>query len=425
MIEWIFLILLVFLIIWIYYYKDNQDDKRQYFNLRHIQSNVLGEQQYMPMDFPQVEVQLVNLGIPKATIQENKPIIEANIAKINELNKKSLEQKQKDPNSNPAVFGVNTNIIYTEEEFYSKNTGYFDDGSKIAPSAPRTSINGIVVNKNQIPALVDINTLPMYNQDRCGCCWVVSACNVLNYKWSAANNKLAYPGFYNSCLDQYVRNAYQNPRSVADAQNAKGCNGGLPNYVLQGVYDAKSLVAINNIDGNKYTVRPEFKISDCNNISSANITSNSYPIKGFIGLRLKPIQSGASLLCELAVSSNYFDPEQVTKDKMGQIINPMKANPELVDQIKYALAVNGPMAIAIAAQKSNLNSYSNANISLLKDQPDHAVVLVGYEGDHWKIQNSWGGQFGQNGYFYAAIADTYFTGITGLIFDGSPFLSLI
>lgn len=429
--EWIFLILLILFIVWLFYSNKtdkNQDQKLSIFHIAGIEGfSVMesSETKYLPTSYPQAEVQLVSLGIPQAVIQAKKPIIEANLDKINKLNQQSLEQKKKDPSSNPPVFGVNEYIIYTEKEFYANNLGYVDAGSKILPSAPIASVNGVKIDRKSITDSKMIKDLPMYNQAQCGCCWVVSAMNVLNYGWSDKNNKLAYPGFYNSCLDKYVPNAYQQPRSASDAQNSKGCNGGLPNYVLEGVYDAKNLVAIDKtVDGNKNTVNPKFKIENCQTATSSNVTTNPYPIPGFIGLNLIGKADPNSKSCQIGISKNYFDPVQVQQDG-NQIINPLEYNKELVDQIKYSLSVNGPMAIAIAAESSNLSAYKANAITLAKSQPDHAVLLVGYDAqNNWVIQNSWGENWGVKGYFIAK-PDSYFTGITGIIYPNSPLLKQI
>ena len=64
---------------------------------------------------------------------------------------------------------------------------------------------------------------------------------------------------------------------------------------------------------------------------------------------------------------------------------------------------NGPSAIAMDA--------SSPDLTWLKDSPftstcntnvDHAVLLVGWTKDNWIIKNSWGDEWGINGYLYLA-----------------------
>lgn len=98
-----------------------------------------------------------------------------------------------------------------------------------------------------------------------------------------------------------------------------------------------------------------------------------------------------------------FDPKKQTPE----VINQGYANVEVNDQhaLLEAVATVGPIAISVDA--SNWASYEEGvfdgcdyskNIDI-----NHAVVLVGYGtdpkyGDYWLVRNSWGTDFGENGY---------------------------
>lgn len=66
-----------------------------------------------------------------------------------------------------------------------------------------------------------------------------------------------------------------------------------------------------------------------------------------------------------------------------------------------ALAKKSPLAVAVAA--SSWFSYEKGVLSSKGTELDHAVLLVGYGVDeqtgekYWKVRNSWGAGFGENG----------------------------
>ena len=60
---------------------------------------------------------------------------------------------------------------------------------------------------------------------------------------------------------------------------------------------------------------------------------------------------------------------------------------------------DGPITAAVAA--SRWKGYSRGVMSCSSSDPvDHAVLLVGYTADYWIAKNSWGTDFGINGFIY-------------------------
>ncbi|EAS07096.1 papain family cysteine protease (macronuclear) [Tetrahymena thermophila SB210] len=63
-----------------------------------------------------------------------------------------------------------------------------------------------------------------------------------------------------------------------------------------------------------------------------------------------------------------------------------------------------PVSVAIDAK--NLQYYTSGVYSNCSDNLTHAVLLVGYSSSALKLKNSWGTQFGENGYFRLAVGNT-------------------
>ena len=78
------------------------------------------------------------------------------------------------------------------------------------------------------------------------------------------------------------------------------------------------------------------------------------------------------------------------------------------EKLKIALATQGPISIAIDAGNPSFMQYqggvySEPSCGNAMDELDHAVLLVGYGtdkkfGDYWLIKNSWGTEWGEDGY---------------------------
>merc|ERR1712038_213035 len=73
---------------------------------------------------------------------------------------------------------------------------------------------------------------------------------------------------------------------------------------------------------------------------------------------------------------------------------------------KHATAMVGPLTVAVNA--TFLQTYKSGILdpSDCVDHPDHVVAIVGYGDQHgkkyWKVKNSWGTKWGEEGYFRIA-----------------------
>jgi len=79
-----------------------------------------------------------------------------------------------------------------------------------------------------------------------------------------------------------------------------------------------------------------------------------------------------------------------------------------------------PVSVAIEADQAAFQLYNGGVISKnCGTNLDHGVLLVGYGtdatlGDYWKLKNSWGGSWGEKGYFRVARSAETGPGVCGL-----------
>lgn len=94
------------------------------------------------------------------------------------------------------------------------------------------------------------------------------------------------------------------------------------------------------------------------------------------------------------------------------------------EELKAMLAINGPISVAIdVTDMGNLMYYKSGvftDYGCSQDNVNHAVLLVGYGVDkvsglpYWLIKNSWGVQFGEEGYFKIARNKNNMCGIASM-----------
>jgi len=95
-----------------------------------------------------------------------------------------------------------------------------------------------------------------------------------------------------------------------------------------------------------------------------------------------------------------------------------------IDAMKAALQ-NGPVSVAIEADKQDFQSYSSGILSGTGcgTNLDHGVLCVGWGSesgqDYWLVKNSWGESWGDNGYIKLAVENSDPKGTCGIL-SGPP-----
>merc|ERR1712232_1432728 len=193
-------------------------------------------------------------------------------------------------------------------------------------------------NGEELAASVDWTTqgavTPVKDQGSCGGCWSFAATGALEGATKVAGNSLV------SLSEQQFLDC-----DTTDS----GCNGGL-----------------------EYQGWQFFK-----NANEGICTESSYPYKARNGQCAYPS-------CTLGIQAGGISGiTHVSKSKSA---------------LESALN-SRPVAVGIQADQSAFQFYSGGILTgTCGTQLDHSVLAVGYGTDYWKIKNSWGASWGDNGY---------------------------
>lgn len=176
---------------------------------------------------------------------------------------------------------------------------------------------------------------PAKDQGQCGSCWAFSTIANIEGQWKLAGNPLT------SLSEQEL---------VSCDKSDSGCSGGL--------------------------MPSAFKLLKNSN-SGKVYTESSYPYTSGRGSSGSCSKSGK---------------------KVGATISGSLAISGSEGQLATWCNKNGPVSIAVDA--GSWQSYRSGILTNCGGKKlDHGVTIVGYEsGSYWKIKNSWGSSYGENGY---------------------------
>ena len=244
--------------------------------------------------------------------------------------------------------GINHLTDLTPQEYQRMNGLRFDYSSARLNRNSSRFLEPL--NVGDVPEAVDWRqkgfVTPVKNQGQCGSCWAFSATGSLEGQHMRATGKL-------------VSLSEQNLMDCSDAYGNEGCNGGLMDDAFKYVRDNKG------ID-----------------------TEKSYPYKARDSRKCYFKRKNVG-----ATDTGYTDIAEGDEEKL-----------------KLAVATQGPISVGIDASHDSFQSYQSG-VYYEKDcdasELDHGVLVVGYgtdpdNGDYWIVKNSWGADWGMNGYILMA-----------------------
>jgi cysteine peptidase B len=185
---------------------------------------------------------------------------------------------------------------------------------------------------------------PVYNQGQCGSCWAFSATETIESYYAIQGGALTQLS-----MEQIV--------DCDTAGQDEGCNGGFPTGAYQYVQSA------GGID-----------------------TYANYPYTA---------GGGQANNCEFPQGSVVTSVASYTS-----------INGESGEYQQLSSASGGPVSVCVDA--SSWSNYQGGVLTDCGDSVDHCVQLTGYynygsSNAYWNVRNSWGADWGENGYIWIAI----------------------
>lgn len=256
------------------------------------------------------------------------------------------------------TMAVNKFADLTADEFKARFTSGYISATKKHNKVGRLGKTRQVYK--DLPASVDWRTqgavTPVKNQQQCGSCWSFSTTGAIEGAWFLAKGQL-------------VSLSEQQLVDCSTAQGNQGCNGGMMDYAFQYV------------------------------IQNGGITTEAaYPYTA-----TGPNTCEAAGKPIAATISSYTD---------------VPANS---DAALMAAVAKQPVSVAIEADQAAFQFYNGGVMSATcGSNLDHGVLVVGYNSAAWIVKNSWGPDWGDNGYIQLARGAAFDpNGQCGILMSGS------
>ena len=186
--------------------------------------------------------------------------------------------------------------------------------------------------------------LPVRDQKDCGGCWAFASLGAIE-----ALRKLKGKG----------NNNYLSVQQLIDCDSKeKGCKGGWPS------------MAYNYLGKNGSVLDSDYPYKALNDVCKSEVVSHN-------------------VVARIETSIDSCEEDEC-----------------LTNGYQYKLLKNGPMATVIDAYNTLFFNYKSGIYSEECAEPNHAIILVGFGVDaktkeeYWIIRNSWGSDWGMNGYGY-------------------------
>lgn len=283
--------------------------------------------------------------------------------------KKNMEELVKRQKANPnARYNITKFFDMSREEFRSFPCGV-DKLSQLNSLRPNfvPNLNTDAIPNIDVPDNFDWTTkgavTPIKNQEQCGSCWAFSTIGNIEGVWFLAGNKLT------SLSEQ---------QEVSCSTTDYGCSGGWPFWALTDMLASPYNGRIDTESGYPYTSG-----GGDNGVCSWSTSD--------VGATIKSYKS---------YCTEQTAPCQET-------------------QMQQLLVTYGPLSVCLDAgpmqyYQGGIDNPSDCDPNAI----DHCVTMVGYGVDNgvafWKIKNSWGTDWGENGY-YRLIRGTGACGINKVI----------
>lgn len=254
------------------------------------------------------------------------------------------------------TMAVNKFADLTADEFKARFTGGYSDAKKDS----KKKHGSFKQQSKDIPASVDWRTqgavTPVKNQQQCGSCWSFSSTGAIEGAWAITRGQL-------------VSLSEQQLIDCSTAQGNQGCNGGMMDYAFEYV------------------------------IQNGGITTEvAYPYTA-----TGPNSCEAAGKPVAATISGYTD---------------VPANS---DAALMSAVAKQPVSVAIEADQAAFQFYSGGVMTAVCGTSlDHGVLVVGYTADAWIVKNSWGPDWGDNGFIQLGRGAAYDpNGQCGILMSGS------